>query len=47
MSVSRPYSIDDRMINGCEAVGRMRIGRRNQNTWRKPSRVSLPITNPM
>jgi hypothetical protein len=41
LSVFRLYSIDGRMTNEYGAIGRMRIGRENQSTQRKPAPVSL------
>jgi hypothetical protein len=35
LSVSRLYSVDDKMINEYEAVDGTGIGRRKLNTWRK------------
>jgi hypothetical protein len=39
LSVSRLYSISDRMSNEYGAVGGMRIGRGSQSTPRKPAAV--------
>jgi hypothetical protein len=39
LSVRRLYNVDDSMINGCEAVGGMRIGRGKQSTRRKHAPV--------
>jgi hypothetical protein len=41
LSVSRLYSIDDRMIDEHEAVCGMKIGRGNRCTRRKPAPVPL------
>jgi hypothetical protein len=41
LSVSRPHSGGDRMINACGAVGGMRIGRGNRSTRRYPTQVPL------
>jgi hypothetical protein len=35
LSVLRLYSVCDGMINAYGAVGRMKIDRRNQSTWKK------------
>jgi hypothetical protein len=37
LSVAKLYSVDDRIINECGAVGGMRIGRGNGSTRRKLS----------
>jgi hypothetical protein len=37
LSGLRLYSTDDRMLNEYEAVGEMRIGKRNRSTQRKPA----------
>jgi hypothetical protein len=34
--ILRLYSINEKMINVCEAVGGMRIERGRQSTWKKP-----------
>lgn len=34
--ILRLYSINEKMINECEAVGGMRIERGRQSTWKKP-----------
>jgi hypothetical protein len=39
LTVLRPYSISDRMINECGPDGGMKIGRRNLSTWRNPAPV--------
>jgi hypothetical protein len=31
MIISTPHSVDDRMINACEAAGGMRVGRGNRS----------------
>jgi hypothetical protein len=41
LSLSWLHRVDDRMIYEYEAVGGMRIGRRNRSTRRKPSPVPL------
>jgi hypothetical protein len=38
LSISIPYSINDRIINEYVAAEGMRIGRGNQSTQRKPAR---------
>jgi hypothetical protein len=35
-TVSGLYSISDKVINEYIVVGRLKIGRGNQSTWRKP-----------
>jgi hypothetical protein len=44
LSVTRQYSVNDRMINENGAVGGTKIGRGNQSTWRKPA--SMPYYPP-
>jgi hypothetical protein len=41
LSVSKLYSVDDRMINEYEADGWMKTGRGNQSNRRKPAPVPL------
>jgi hypothetical protein len=41
LSVSKLYSVSNRMINECGAVGGTRIGRGYEITWRKPTSVPL------
>jgi hypothetical protein len=45
LSILRLYSIDDRMINKCGAVGGMGVGRGNQSTWRIPT--PIPLRQPL
>jgi hypothetical protein len=41
LTVSEPYSVDHKMINGYGALGEMKIGRENRSTKRKPTTVLL------
>jgi hypothetical protein len=41
ISVSKQYRVDYRIINECEGVGGMRIGRVNRSNRKKPAPVSL------
>jgi hypothetical protein len=44
LSAPRLYSVDDDMINGCESVDGMTIGRGNGSIWGKPAPAPLRPT---
>jgi hypothetical protein len=44
LSIPELYIFNDRLINECETVRGMRIGRGNQSTWRK--HVPVPLSPP-
>jgi hypothetical protein len=55
LSVSRPYSVNDRIINEYVTVGGIRIGRGNRSIRRKhvpvplshnKSHITLPVSEP-
>jgi hypothetical protein len=46
MSISKLHNVDDRMINECGAVGRMRIGRGKRNTQKTLNSATLSTANP-
>jgi hypothetical protein len=41
MTILRLYSVNDGIIDECEAVGGMRIGKEHQSAWRKSAPVPL------